>query len=249
MFSKLYSYYFSSLFRKNWIRLTLLTTLALVGTWFIGPLFISYLIRKGGHPVWKEKTMEEIGGFRELNKELLNDPESRKILELNEIERGAGWGWGLKNEQLAREAWENARQKGDKAEIDEAEKALLKITSTRTNLSSYRSPVFPLQELGYNELSLGAEPTSSGRPFWRTINTLSFWALTAGFSFSYLTIHLVNFLFLAPKKNGEEAMVLSFTPGVKRSDLLISKISVFLTYYILFGLVTFVLPGFFYYLW
>ncbi|MCE8159198.1 MAG: hypothetical protein I3265_01800 [Candidatus Moeniiplasma glomeromycotorum] len=232
LISKLYSYYFSNLFRKNWIRLILFTFLASVGAWFIAPYASFKLFGKTG----LKKFMKD--NFRGQTELFLNDDTTKFEIE------------GLLEEEwAARQAWETARQGGNEVEIERAEAELLDRSKPLLGSSTIFSPTPPIQELSYNELSLGVETENPEHKVLKLINKLSFWAVTGGISFSYLTLHLVDFLFLTPKKNGEEATVLNFTPGVKRSDLLISKILVFLTYYSLFGLVTFILPGFFYYLW
>ena len=232
MLSKLYSYYFTNLLRKNWIRLTFFSLLALVGAWFLAPFASYHLLKKSEQFVFARDN------FRDLVKDSLNSGEARDF-----------WKEIYEKQQVAREAWEAARKGEDEAALKKAEKEFMEYSKSILILSSPLSFVPPIQELEYNELSLGVETKIPEHELWRVINKLSFWALATGVSFTFLTLHLVDFLFLAPKKNGEEATVLNFTPGVKRSDLLISKILVFLTYYSLFGLVVFILPGFFYYLW
>lgn len=238
LISKLYSYYFTSLFHRNWFKLIFFTLLAIIGAWFLAPFASYYIVGKKVPNFFKHEGKKP--DFRELNRLVLNDQEIKFLREKVVLE-----------EQILWDKWEEARKKGDEEGIEKAKEELLDtIRINHVALNTFFFPLPPLQEIEYNELSMGVEPSTSPEFYrWRLINHLSFWALTSGALFSFLTLSLVDFLFLTPKKSGEEALVLNFTPGVKRSDLLISKILVFLTYYSLIGLITFVLPGFFYYLW
>ena len=59
---------------------------------------------------------------------------------------------------------------------------------------------------------------------------------------SYVIYSLIDYLFVAPKKNGEDALVLTLTPRVKRIDLFVSKSLAYISALAVFSLLTFAIP-------
>lgn len=88
-----------------------------------------------------------------------------------------------------------------------------------------------------------------GKKFWKLLNDISWWNLTGFIVLFFLVFNTIDSIFFHPLKDGEEVMVLTFTPGVKRSDIFFAKILAFLTFYSLANVVLFLLPFGFYYFW
>ncbi|MCE8163010.1 MAG: hypothetical protein I3273_00355 [Candidatus Moeniiplasma glomeromycotorum] len=237
-FQKLYSYYFTNLFRKNWIKITLLVTITTLFTWFIFGFIGFKAVQKGEEFLFGEKANKE--NYRDYNEFALKSEVVQFAAETYLEAKKRTW------EELAQ-----AHKSGDQDKINQAKKNL-KILGEgwiSSILRVFKVFVPPAGNFEVNFFFLDVESKSKGVELWKSINSLSYWALGSGLIFSWLTLSLIDFLFLDPKKNGEDALVLSFTPGIKREDLLFSKILAFLTYFFLFALVTFVFPCLAYYLW
>lgn len=70
----------------------------------------------------------------------------------------------------------------------------------------------------------------------------TWWIFFKGFTLYFLTLPILNYLFCDLKKKGEDGMVLTTVPGVKRKDIFICKTLVFLTYLSTMCFVTLVFP-------
>ncbi|KLL02102.1 MAG: hypothetical protein MRERC_4c045 [Mycoplasmataceae bacterium RC_NB112A] len=242
--SKLYSYYWTNLWRKNWIKITLLTLWSALWAFFILS-FGSYQF------LGKSRAVSEI-------EEADSNITAREIKEIFK-DYSSLCRWGLKDERAKelrqvvieweRKVWEDLKQaneSGDESKIKAAERDVRHFH--RLDLAFrliFGAPSFHWE---VNDFFLQVEPRNKGVELWRLMNDLGWWLLATGVVFSWLTLSIVDFLFVEPKKNGEEALLLNFTPGVEREDLLISRILVFLTYFSLFALLSAGLPLLLYYI-
>ena len=87
------------------------------------------------------------------------------------------------------------------------------------------------------------------KPFLKLLNDISWWNLTGAVALFWLFFNILDNVFFKPQKDGEEATVLTTTPGVKRSDIIGGKILAFLTFYFIANVLLFLLPFGFYYWW
>jgi len=63
----------------------------------------------------------------------------------------------------------------------------------------------------------------------------------------WLIFDILDSLFFNAQKEGEEATILTITPGVQRSDLFFGKVLAFLSFFLLANVFFFLVPFGFYY--
>jgi hypothetical protein len=90
---------------------------------------------------------------------------------------------------------------------------------------------------------------TKGKAFWKLLFDISWWNLTGFVVLYWFIFEVFDKTFFSPREDGEETMVLTMTPGVKRSDLIWGKILAFLTFYFLINIVIFLIPYGIYYFW
>ncbi|CAI2161754.1 1314_t:CDS:2 [Funneliformis geosporum] len=74
------------------------------------------------------------------------------------------------------------------------------------------------------------------------IHNLSLWNISGIILGSFLAYFLLDSLFVEPKKNGEDALVLSLSPGVERNHLFFGKTLALITSLAIFAFLGFVFP-------
>lgn len=87
------------------------------------------------------------------------------------------------------------------------------------------------------------------KSFWKLLNDISWWNLSSFIILYWFIFVVFDKLFFPQRKEGEETIVLTMTPGVKRSDLLWSKLLSFLTFYSVINVFLFLIPFSVYYWW
>jgi len=85
--------------------------------------------------------------------------------------------------------------------------------------------------------------------FWKMLFDISWWNLSGFVILYWFIFEVLDKTFFAPRQDGEEAAVLTMTPGVKRSDIIWGKILAFLTFYFLINIAIFLIPFGIYYFW
>lgn len=137
-----------------------------------------------------------------------------------------------------------AKKKDEKREISDEEKWLGKYQHSSglqypLGGSSVWSNPFDYQ---YIALSSGRQQEVGTSQFWHVINFVSLGNMGGVVLAIFLVYNLVDYLFVQPKKSGEEATVLIFAPSVKRSELFISKSLAYITALSCYAWLAFVLP-------
>jgi hypothetical protein len=81
----------------------------------------------------------------------------------------------------------------------------------------------------YIAFSSGRQQEVGSSQFWHLVNFVSLGNLAGIIISIFLVYNLVDYLFIRPKKSGEESTVFIFAPSVKRSELFISKSLAYIT--------------------
>jgi len=77
---------------------------------------------------------------------------------------------------------------------------------------------------------------------WGLINNISIWNFAGGMVSMFFVYTMLDKLFFDTKKNGEDAMIVNFTPGVKRSQIFFSKVLAYITALAVYVLLACILP-------
>jgi len=93
------------------------------------------------------------------------------------------------------------------------------------------------------------EGYTEGKTFWKMLFDISWWNLCGFVVLYWFIFEVFDKTFFSPRREGEEATVLTMTPGVKRSDVVWGKILAFLTFYFLINIIIFLIPFSIYYFW
>ncbi|MCE8163915.1 MAG: hypothetical protein I3274_06950 [Candidatus Moeniiplasma glomeromycotorum] len=243
---KLYKFYFRKIWQKNWLRIIIFTLLIGVVWWFVIP--------------WAgTKALKEIGGgARNLTEEQKKKQE--KLNSFSEFARTFGFGgkteFGVewdKERKWARELLEQEEKWKEYIENHPSDAANIK--AFRYGLKSIDAGSifgisFPFtsdnafffsQTEGYNR--------PAEKPFWKMLFDISWWNLSGFIILYWFIFEVFDKTFFTPREDGEEFMVLTSTPGVKRSDIIWGKTLAFLTFYFLINIALFLIPFGIYYWW
>ncbi|KLL02534.1 MAG: hypothetical protein MRERC_1c144 [Mycoplasmataceae bacterium RC_NB112A] len=253
---KLYKYYLGEIFRRNWLRITIVIFIVMVGWWFGWP----YLLYR----VKKRSILKELRQESELDPNSNSQVESEvsqwtfrnwsKVLFGKEVEFKIGTGifkrskeefWKLNQEALTeriQELKEAKKEKDEKRRV-KLEKEISDIVKSSAIFffSPFRNDVvfFFCQTEGYR----------NGKSFFKLLNDISWWNLMGMIALPWLFFSTLNHLFFKGQKSGEETTILTFTPDIKRSDILSAKVLSFSTFYFIMNIFIFLLPFGFYYWW
>jgi len=234
---KLYKFYFGKIWQKNWLRIIIFTILIGIVWWFVIPwvgLQVLKNIRERGSEFSERQREEKEEGFSEVARELLKDQvgplDRKKVREL--LENDEKW-----------EKWTKKHQKfGTQIRLA---RWSLRMVDSSTYLGVLSFPFnsdnafFSSQTEGYTE----------GKAFWKLLFDISWWNLSGFVVLYWFIFEVFDKTFFSPRKDGEEAAVLTMTPGVKRSDIIWGKILAFLTFYFLINIILFLIPFGIYYWW
>lgn len=253
--SKLYKFYLKKIFKKNWLRITIVSLFLLVVVWFGLP----YLVFKGAKESIS-KHSEELKRDPDISEEDKKKIEEyqAKIKEVN-FRNYNRWGFGDAGVAIIRKIRRSQLEKsikflGDQKKAGASEGDLKKIKGKIEDLEFFDSGKYG----GFDILLFNSnncfffshtDGYEKGKGFWKLLNDISWWNLTGLIVTFYLFFNILDSIFFHPQKDGEEVMVLSFTPGVKRSDLFFAKIFAFLTFFMIINVFLFLLPYGFYYFW
>ena len=246
---KLYKFYFKRIFKKNWLRITIVSLLITLTFWF----GIPYTIFKMGN-ISRQFSSNEDGkpfDYKEFSRVLFGN--GKKLVSGSEMDKE----FKVNREELKSliKQLEEAKKAGKDEEFLEKvksnkEERILGITERE---AIDRGGAFGIDFLFMNADNVfffcRTEGYEKGEAFWKLLNDISWWNLNGAVISFWLIFKVLDSIFSQPQQDGEEVMVLSFTPGVKRSDILISKILSFLTFYSIINLLVFILPYGFYYFW
>ena len=153
---------------------------------------------------------------------------------------------GIKLSLLAEEKEDSQQPEKEKrkfTELSDQEKWLIK-----HQRSGFQRPLYIETGLTspfdyqYIAFSSGRQQEVSSSQFWHLVNFVSLGNMGGVVITIFLVYSLVDYLFVKPKKNGEEATVLIFCPSVQRSELFISKSLAYITALSCYAWLGFVLP-------
>ncbi|KLL02109.1 MAG: hypothetical protein MRERC_4c062 [Mycoplasmataceae bacterium RC_NB112A] len=223
--NKLYRHYLKKIFLKSWAFWATIALLIIV--WFVLPFLIYYR--------FKNLTVSDL--------KLMGYTEDAQRIEKEGFKGYAALVYSRKLE----ENYQNySDQQAKKRQIEMA-----KLTSEKLKIMrefNYRT-IFYYKLIDFFAYNKQDKKYAEKNAFWKLIHELSLWDLTGLVASFFLTYNILDLLFIQPKKDGEEEIILILTPKIKRSDLFLSKIFAFLNFFSLFNLFSFVLPCAFYYWW
>jgi len=238
--TKLYKFYLKRIFKKHWLRITAVSLSATLIFWIVLPLFIYNTDKASNKPKsYKENCQILFGdGIIEIQHNSFQLKASQE--EIKKFVRKQ-----LKEEIEKLEEAKKNNQDNEKLKNIKNEIIFLEIID-KGAVSGIDILPFTADNVFF---FCQTEDYNKGTDFWKLINNISWWNLTGVIINFWVIFKVLDSIFSQPQKDGEEVMVLSFTPSIKRSDLLISKILAFLTFYTIINLLTFILPYGFYYWW
>jgi len=256
--TKLYKFYLRRIFKKHWLRITIVSLLITLTFW-IG---IPYGIYKWGRfDEIRDEEGKKVVDYKKYCQVFFG--EGKKLIKTSGGEISLDMEKSLKDNRKELKSFIEELKEAIKDGKDE--ELLKKIKNGDDKKGGIGGLGITQREafdkgggLGINILPFNADNVfffcqtdgyNKGTAFWKLLNDISWWNLTGGVISFWLIFKVLDSTFSQPQKDGEEVMVLSFTPGVKRSEILISKILSFLTFYAIINLLVFVLPYGFYYWW
>lgn len=239
---KLYKFYFGKIWQKNWLRIIIFTILIGIVWWFVIPWGVCRaskgIVERYNEEEYKNlskdqlKKWEEMNDFSSISRREFGGEKfdglkksTRKFIEekIENLKEGEGKDWDLRKKMLF---WTlRAHDNGVRF-----------LTSTPYTADN---AFFFSQTEGYKE----------GKNFWQLLFDIAWWNLAGSVILYWFIFEIFDKTFSSPRQDGEEAMVLTMTPGVQRSDLLWGKIFAFLTFYFLINVVLFLIPFGIYYWW
>ncbi|WNE40563.1 MAG: hypothetical protein mread185_000020 [Mycoplasmataceae bacterium] len=233
---KLYRYYLEKIWQKNWLRIIIFTILIGVVWWFVLPwlgaktINSSFGVKKG-----KETNFSEISNNQFKDKVVLDDD------GLITIDRVLVRKW-LENEK----GWEKDIQNSPNFSNNiKGSRALLQIFDSGSFLGIMSNPYSSNNAFFFSK----TEEYSKGKDFWKLLFDISWWNLTGFITLYWFIFEIFDKIFFPSRQEGGDDFVLTITPGVKRSDLIWSKILAFLTFYSLINIAMFLIPFSVYYFW
>jgi hypothetical protein len=239
---KLYRYYLEKIWQKNWLRIVFFTILIGVIWWFIIPWLGRGIVMKAfnSNATEYQKDMVDENKLSSVAKLGFGswdfDKERKETRELLENETKVNqFLETLKKAKAIKNAWDEIRFKLDIKSLDSANFRGISFPFTADNA------FFFSQTNSYNSIKEGS--------FWKLLNDISWWNLSSFIILYWFIFVVFDKLFFSQKKEGEEAIVLTMTPRVKRSDLLWSKLFSFLTFYSVINIFLFLIPFSVYYWW
>ena len=258
---KLYKYYFRKIWQRNWLRI-IFVAIATGVVWFAVPYVFYRFNRKMAGNEIKSMRISALYTDEKVLKPLRN-------VKFNKIKGNDGFrnfsrSWlGKDTEQFwiaERKVLEDlpARLKELEGEVEketnqkEREKKENKLENLKTFLGQLEmsdKSIMPMLGLPYNADYSFFFNKNTQQPFWQLLNNISWASLTSFIFLFWLTFNIVDSLFFDSQKEGEEATILTLTPGVQRSDLFFGKVFAFLTFFWLANALFFLVPFGFYYFW
>lgn len=234
---KLYKFYFGKIWQKNWLRIIIFTILVGVVWWFVipwaGQKALKGFISSKSTDEQRARIEEELR-FKRFSS-LFFGGEGRDQLraknreELEDYEKKLEEG----DEKVKNLPWGKMFEIQLKYLVDNGTFGFLPTPYSSNNAFFFQ------QTDGYTE----------GKAFWKMLFDISWWNLSGVIILYWFIFEVFDKTFFSPRRDGEEATVLTMTPGVKRSDLIWGKILAFLTFYFLINIVLFLIPFSIYYFW
>jgi len=230
---KLYKFYFRKIWQKNWLRIIIFTVLIGVVWWFVVPWGITKAWKGMVLSRGKNATEEEKEKFKELN----------RFSEM--CRRGFGDDgfdqWKKKNRE---ETEEMLKEMEAGKEVDWQER-MAKLGLDSSSFMGINTPFTADNNFFFSQ----TEGYTEGKAFWKMLFDISWWNLAGVAVLYWFIFEVFDKTFFSSRKDGEDITVLTYAPGVKRSDLIWGKIFAFLSFYFLINIVLFLIPFSVYYWW
>lgn len=258
---KLYKFYLGKIFRKNWLRITIVSLFVVGLVWFGLP----YLFYKGSGKIHIQGDTEKIE-----KDERLTDEEKKKLKEriktesekvtfrdFNQVLFGTdktqflAYNWKISRRLLKEDIELLAKEKAAGASEKRLEEIKGRITAREIFDSGLKTGNFNVLLTNADNCFFFNQTDDylKEENFWKLLNNISWWNLTGFIVLFWLVFNVLDSTFSKSKREGEETMVVSFTPGVKRSEIFAGKVLAFLTFYSLINIFLFLVPYGFYYFW
>ncbi|WP_322632204.1 hypothetical protein [endosymbiont DhMRE of Dentiscutata heterogama] len=255
---KLYRFYFGKIWQKNWLRILVFTILIGVVWWFVIPFIGSKGVAK-----FLSSNLDQTAEQRRNIEKNVSFSNTVKLLFGSKIEiKGIGLDVGLVEARLKlRDELQKDRKRKEEGQSEEegneglsAAQKIIGQAIDSFNIFGLSFPftadnVFFFQHTDGSVLGYADQNYTKGKTFWKLLFDIAWWNLTGFVVLYWFTFEIFERTFFSPREDGEEATVLTMTPGVKRGDLIWGKILAFLTFYFLINIVFFLIPYGIYYFW